>query len=62
MSKRITIMIDDELNQKIRLIQANLIKKENKSISYSYGLNQVLQDSFRINFHYVCYDFDYRVF
>jgi hypothetical protein len=36
-------MVHDDLDKKIRLIQAKLIQKENKSISYSYVLNFVLQ-------------------
>ena len=44
MSKRITIMLDDELNKKIRLLQAKMIKKENKSISYSYVVNLLLKN------------------
>ena len=43
MSKRITVMVDDDLDKKIRLMQAKLIQKENTSISYSYVLNLILQ-------------------
>jgi hypothetical protein len=47
MSKRITIMLDDELNKKIRSMQAKMIQKENKSVSFSQVLNLVLQDSLK---------------
>jgi predicted transcriptional regulator len=44
MAKRVTIMIDDELDKKLRHIQAKLIQKENKSISYSYVINAALKN------------------
>ncbi|MDH3656818.1 MAG: hypothetical protein OEM77_01610 [Nitrosopumilus sp.] len=47
MGKRITIMIDDDLNKKIRLLQAKMIQKENKSVSYSHVMNLVLQDAMK---------------
>ena len=47
MTKRVTIMIDDELNKKIRLMQAKMIQKENKSISYSYVVNLLLKTSLK---------------
>jgi hypothetical protein len=47
MSKRITIMIDDDLDKKIRLMQSRMIQKENKSVSYSHVLNLVLQDALK---------------
>ncbi len=40
-------MIDDDLNKKIRQIQANLIQKENKSISFSRVINSMLKDSIK---------------
>ena len=43
MSKRITVMLDNDLDQKIRLIQAKMIQKENRSISFSRVLNEVLK-------------------
>lgn len=47
MGKRITIMIDDDLDKKIRLLQAKMIQKENKSVSYSHVMNLVLQDAMK---------------
>lgn len=43
MSKRITIMIDDDLDKKLRLRQAKLIQQEQASISYSKVLNETLR-------------------
>ena len=43
MSKRVTIMIDDDMDKKLRLRQAKLIQTEQKSISYSRVLNDVLR-------------------
>jgi len=44
MSIRITIMLDEDLIKKIRLIQSKLIKKRNESISFSRVLNDLLRD------------------
>ena len=43
MSKRITIMIDDDIDKKLRLRQAKQIQQEQKSISYSKVLNDTLR-------------------
>ena len=43
MSKRVTIMIDDDLDRKLRLRQAKMIAQEQKSFSYSKTLNQVIR-------------------
>jgi len=43
MSKRVTIMIDDDLEKMIRLIQAKEIAKNIKSVSFSKVLNDVLR-------------------
>ncbi len=45
MSKRITIMIDDDLDKKIRLRQAKLIQQEQSSYSYSRVVNDTLRKS-----------------
>jgi hypothetical protein len=47
MAKRVTIMIDEDLDVKLRLRQAKLIEKEKKSYSYSKVLNEVLKKSFK---------------
>ncbi len=43
MTARITIMIDADLLKKLRLRQANLLKKSTKSISLSSVIDQVLR-------------------
>lgn len=41
MSKRVTIMVDDDVDKKIRLRQAKEIAQQQKSISYSRVFNDV---------------------
>ena len=43
MAKRVTIMVDDNLDKELRIIQAKMIQKENKSISYSHVVNLSLK-------------------
>ena len=43
MSKRITIVLDDDLVKKIREKQSNLIKKSTKSVSFSRVLNEFVR-------------------
>jgi hypothetical protein len=45
MSKRITIMIDDDLDKKLRLYQAKMIQKTQGSYSYSKALCDMLEKS-----------------
>jgi hypothetical protein len=40
-------MIDDDLDKKLRQIQAKMIQKENKSVSYSHVMNLLLHDSMK---------------
>jgi len=47
MTRRATIMIDEDLDKKIRLLQAKMIQKENKSISYSFVVNLLLKNSLK---------------
>ena len=47
MSKRITIMIDDDLDKKLRLIQAKGIQSTNSSVSYSRVINEALRKKLR---------------
>ncbi len=47
MTKRVTIMLDDDIIKKIREKQAKLIKKSEKSVSFSSVLNEVLRKSLR---------------
>ena len=43
MAKRVTIMIDEDLDKKVRLKQAKLIQKTNKSVSYSQVINEIIR-------------------
>ncbi len=43
MSKRVTIMIDDDLDKKLRQRQAKMIQQNNQSYSYSKTINDVLR-------------------
>jgi hypothetical protein len=47
MPKRITIMIDDDLDKKIRLIQAKKIKDTNKIVSFSEIINETLRKNLK---------------
>jgi len=47
LSKRVTIMIDDDLDKKLRLRQAKLIQTEQSSYSYSKVLNDTLRKSMK---------------
>ncbi len=42
MSKRITIILDDDNLKKLRLLQAKKIKESTKSVSFSRVINNVL--------------------
>lgn len=43
MPKRVTIMIPDDLDKKIRTIQARKIKEQAASYSYSKTVNEILK-------------------
>lgn len=43
MSKRVTIMIDEDLDKKLRLRQAKLISQHTTSYSYSRVLNEAVR-------------------
>ena len=43
MGKRVTIMIDDDLDRKMRLIQAKEISKTSQGISFSSVINKELR-------------------
>ncbi len=45
MSKRICIVIDDEVDRKLRLIQAKEIQRTKSAVSYSGTVNQILKNS-----------------
>ena len=43
MGKRVTIMIDEDLDKKLRLKQAKLIAQEQSSYSFSRVLNEAVR-------------------
>ncbi len=47
MSKRVTIMIDEDLDKKLRLRQAKLFQQEQSSYSYSRVLNETLRKTLK---------------
>ena len=47
MTKRITVMIKDDLDKKLRLKQSKMIVKESKAISYSSVVNQILRKNLK---------------
>jgi len=47
MAKRITIMIDDDLDKKLHLIQAKAIQSTNSAVSFSSVLNETIRNSIK---------------
>ena len=47
MSKKVTIVLDDDLVKKLREKQAKLIKESTKSVSFSKVLNDVLRENLK---------------
>ncbi len=47
MPKRVTIMLDDDLDKKLRIMQAKEIQKTTSSVSFSGTLNEVLRNSLK---------------
>jgi predicted transcriptional regulator len=47
MAKRVTIMLDDDLNKKLHEMQAKQIKENAESVSFSAVLNTTLQKSLK---------------
>lgn len=43
MSRRVTIMIEGDLDKKIRLYQSKKIQKENSTYSYSRVVNDIIR-------------------
>ena len=48
MAKRITIMLDDDMDRKLRIKQADLIRKSQSSISFSKVINDVLRGKVKL--------------
>ena len=47
MSKRVTIMLDDDNDRKLRARQADIIKKQSRSYSFSAVVNDALRKSLK---------------
>jgi len=47
MSKRVTIVLDDDLDKKLRLRQAKIIQKENASCSFSRVVNNSIRKALK---------------
>lgn len=45
MAKRVTIMLDEELDKKIRLLQAKKLRTSDGSVSFSKVINECLKKS-----------------
>lgn len=48
MAKRVTIMIDDDLDKKVRIKQADIIKKRQSSTSFSWVVNEILRGKIKL--------------
>jgi predicted transcriptional regulator len=47
MSKRVTIVIDDEVDKKLRAIQAKEIQSTSSAVSYSGTINKILKNNLK---------------
>ena len=47
MAKRTTMMIDDDVDKKIRSLRAKLILETSKNVSYSQVINELLRKSLK---------------
>ncbi len=47
MVRRVTIMIDDDNERRLRIIQAGIIKNENLSYSFSKVVNDILRKNLK---------------
>ncbi len=47
MGRRVSIMLDDDIDKKLRLRQAKMIQQEQSSYSYSRVLNDALRKSLK---------------
>ncbi|MDH3618987.1 MAG: hypothetical protein OES14_06010 [Nitrosopumilus sp.] len=47
MAKRVTIMLDEDLDKKLRQIQAKMIQESSSSVSFSTVLNDSLRKSIK---------------
>ena len=47
MSKRVTIIIDDDLDKKLRSLQAKMIQKEQSAYSFSKVVNETIRKTLK---------------
>jgi len=47
MAKIVTIMLDEDIDKKLRLLQAKAIQSTTSSVSFSTVLNQVLRNNLK---------------
>ena len=47
LGSRVTIVLDDSNSEKLRNLQAKMIKTSSKSVSFSHVLNLVLEDGLK---------------
>ena len=47
MSRRVTIMMDDDLDKKLRFLQAKMIQQKQISYSYSKAVNNSLRKALK---------------
>jgi len=47
MGRRVTLVIDDDINKKLRRLQAKMIQQEHTSYSYSRVVNDALRKSLK---------------
>jgi len=45
MAKRVTVVLDDDTLRKLRVLQANMIKKTNENVSFSQVIGEMLKKS-----------------
>jgi len=48
MSRRVTIMLEDDLVKKLRVKQSKLLQETNDTVSFSYVINETLRNCFKI--------------
>ena len=49
MARQVTVTIDDDLDKKLRFIQAKTIKYTSNHMSYSRVINEILRNYFKNN-------------
>jgi hypothetical protein len=47
MARRVTFMIDDDLDKRLRGYQIKLMQNRNKTVSYSEVINEILEKHIR---------------